>query len=106
MNSATDRQRLLRRSLQGNGLFSVLSRITILAANRQLVELLGLPAGASLLPPGIGLFCSAGWLFWVARREQIKSVDGWIAVVLDLTWVLGNWVLLGMIPFTGSGKSA
>lgn len=100
----SDKQKLLRRALQGNALFSVISGVVILAANRTLVEFLGLPSSASLTAMGIGLLGYAGWLLWNARREKIKIVDAWIAVFLDMVWVVGSYALLFAVRFSSGGK--
>jgi len=100
----SDKQKLLRRALQGNALFSVISGALILAINRTLVEFLGLPSSASLTPLGIGLLVYAGWLLWNARREKIRIVDAWMAVALDMVWVVGSYALLFAVRFSSSGK--
>jgi hypothetical protein len=102
----SDKQKLLRRALQGNALFSVISGMVILAMNRTLVEFLGLPSNSSLTALGIGLLGYAGWLLWNARREKIKIVDAWIAVVLDMVWVVGSYALLFAVRLSGGGKWA
>lgn len=102
----SDKQRLLRRALQGNALFSVISGVVILAMNRTLVEFLGLPSNASLTALGIGLLGYAGWLLWNARRERIKIVDAWVAVLLDMIWVVGSYALLFTVRFSIGGKWA
>ena len=102
----SDKQKLLRRALQGNALFSVISGTLMLAINRTLVEFLGLPSSASLTPLGIGLLGYAGWLLWNARREKIKVVDAWIAVILDMVWVVGSYALLFAVSFSRGGKWA
>ena len=105
MNEQTsDKQKLLRRALQGNALFSVISGALVLAINRTLVEFLGLPSSASLTPLGIGLLVYAGWLLWNARREKIRIVDAWMAVALDMVWVVGSYALLFAVRFSSSGK--
>ena len=105
MNEQTsDKQKLLRRALQGNALFSAISGALILAINRTLVEFLGLPSSASLTPLGIGLLVYAGWLLWNARREKIRIVDAWMAVALDMVWVVGSYALLFAVRFSSSGK--
>jgi hypothetical protein len=102
----SDKQKLLRRALQGNALFSMISGALILAINRPLVEFLGLPSNASLTPLGIGLLGYAGWLLWNAKREKIRIVDAWIAVILDMVWVVGSYALLFAVKFSGGGKWA
>ena len=99
-----DKQKLLRRALQGNALFSVISGLAILAANRSLVAFLGLSNDASLAPLGVGLLGYAAWLGWNARREKIKIVDAWIAVILDMVWVAGSYLLVFKVSFTNPGK--
>lgn len=102
----SDTQKLLRMALQGNALFSAVSGVVVLAMNRTLVEFLGLPSSASLTSVGIGLLGYAGWLLWNARREKIKIGDAWIAVVLDMVWVLGSCALLFAVRFSSGGKWA
>ena len=102
----SDTQKLLRMALQGNALFSAVSGVVVLAMNRTLVEFLGLPSNASLTSVGIGLLGYAGWLLWNARREKIKIGDAWIAVVLDMVWVLGSYALLFAVRFSSGGKWA
>ena len=102
----SDAQKLLRMALQGNALFSAVSGVVVLAMNRTLVEFLGLPSNASLTSVGIGLLGYAGWLLWNARREKIKIGDAWIAVVLDMVWVLGSYALLFAVRFSSGGKWA
>ena len=102
----SDKQKLLRRALQGNALFSMISGALILAINRALVEFLGLPSNASLTPLGIGLLGYAGWLLWNAKREKIRILDAWIAVILDMVWVVGSYALLFAVRFSSGGKWA
>ena len=100
----SDKQKLLRRALQGNASFSVVSGALILAMNRTLVDFLGLPSSSSLTPLGIALLGYGGWLRWNARREKIKIVNAWIAVILDIVWVVGSYALLFAVKFSIGGK--
>ena len=100
----SDNQKLLRRALQGNALFSGISGVLILAMNRTLIEFLGLPSSGNLTPLGIGLLAYAGWLLWSAMREKIKIVDAWIAVALDIAWVAASYALLFAVRFSSGGK--
>ncbi len=105
MNEQTsDRQQLLRRALRGNALFSLLSGVAILAMNRRLADFLGLPSDADLTALGIGLLAYAGWLLWNARRETIRIAEAWIAVILDILWVVGSYALLFATTLSSSGK--
>src|SRR5437016_6447831 len=74
----------LRIAHQEKALFSAISGVIMLEANRTLVAFLGLPHDASLIMLGIGLLGYAVWLQWNARRERIKIADAWIAVLLDV----------------------
>ena len=85
-------------------MFSGISGVLILAMNRILVEFLGLPSSVSLAPLGIGLLGYAGWLLGNARREKIKIVDAWIAVALDMVWVVASYSLLFAVRFSIGGK--
>ena len=106
IDQMSDQQKLLRRALQGNALFSVISGALMLAMNRTLIEFLGLGGSASLTPLGIGLLGYAGWLLWIARREEIKIVDAWIAVILDIVWVMGTYAVLFAVRLSSGGKWA
>jgi ABC-type multidrug transport system permease subunit len=39
-----------------------------------------------------------------ARKNPIKLLDAWIAVILDAAWVIGSYPLLFVVPFSTSGK--
>jgi len=105
MNEQTsDRQNLLRRALRGNALFSILSGVVILVTNRTLAEFLGLPGDADLTAVGIGLLAYAGWLLWNARQKTIRVVEAWIAVILDILWVIGSYALVFAATLSSGGK--
>jgi hypothetical protein len=102
--SVEARQRLLKRALTGNAVFSVISGVAILSANRWLVTLLGLSDKVSLSILGVSLIVYALVLFFNARRPQIKITDAWIAVVMDAVWVVGSYLLIFLVPFSLGGK--
>jgi hypothetical protein len=97
-------QALLKKALMGNALFSILSGLAIVIANRWLVRFLGLPENVSLVILGIGLIAYAATLLFNARRPAIKITDAWVAVVMDLVWVVGSYVLILVVPFSVGGK--
>lgn len=99
-----DEQKLLRRALQGNALFSAVSGLVMVAMSRTVVEFLGLPDNVSLRVLGVGLLGYAGWLLWNGRRKMIKIVDARIAVVLDMVWVVGSYALLFAVRFSAGAS--
>lgn len=99
-----ERQGLLKKALTGNAVFSILSGVAILSANRWLVKFLGLPDSVSLAIVGIALIGYAGILSFNARRPRIRVTDAWIAVIMDALWVAGSYVLLFVVPFSVAGK--
>ena len=95
---------LLRMALMGNALFSTLSGVIILFAQGWVIRILGLSKNVSLAILGIGLLAFAVNLVINARRQQVKTSDAWIAVSMDLAWVLGSYVLIFVVPFSAEGK--
>ena len=49
-------------------------------------------------------FGTAATLVINARRQQIKTADAWIAVLMDSAWVLGSCVLILVAPLSTGGK--
>ena len=96
--------RLLRRALLGNALFSTLSGMTILLAQKWVLRILGLSNRVSLLVLGIGLIIFATTLVANALRQKVKTSDAWIAVSMDMAWVVGSYVLIFVVPFSRGGK--
>jgi hypothetical protein len=102
--SVEERQGLLKKALTGNAVFSVVSGMAILFANRWLVKFLGLPDKVSLAILGVSLIVYAAILWLTARRPTIKITDAWIAVIMDAVWVMGSYVLIFVVPFSVGGK--
>ena len=102
--SLTDCQKLLRNSLIGNALFSILSAVAILASTGWLAQFLGLRDRTVLTVLAISLAGYAVVLLINARRPKIKISDAWMAVILDAVWVMGSYALIFVVPFTSSAK--
>ena len=102
--SPTDCQKLLRNSLIGNALFSMLSALAILASTGWLAQFLGLRDQIFLTVLAISLAGYAVILLINARRPKIKISDAWMAVTLDAVWVIGSYALIFVVPFTFGGK--
>jgi len=94
----------LRTALLGNALFSTLSGLTILFAQGWVLRILGLSSSVNLLILGVGLIVFALTLVINARKQQVKKSDAWIAVLMDLAWVVGSYVLIFLVPFSTQGK--
>ena len=102
--SVEERQGLLKKALAGNALFSVVSGVAILSANRWLVKFLGLPEKVSLAILGVSLIVYAAILWFNARRPKIKITDAWVAVIMDVIWVVGSCALIFFVHFSLGGK--
>lgn len=99
-------QGLLKKALTGNAVFSVISGVGILIANRWLVKFLGLPDKVSLALLGISLVVYATLLWLSARKAKIKITGAWVAIAMDLVWVVGSYALIAVVPFSVGGKWA
>ena len=99
-----ERACLLRKALIGNALFSTVSGLTILFAQGWVLRILGLPSSVNLLVLGAGLIVFAVTLVINARKQQVKKSDAWIAVCMDVAWVIGSYVLILVVPFSTEGK--
>jgi hypothetical protein len=102
--SIQDSQKLLRNSLIGNALFSMLSALAILASSGWLAQFIGLRDHIVLTILAISLAAYAVILLINARRPKIKISDAWMAVILDAIWVIGSYALIFVVPFTFGGK--
>jgi hypothetical protein len=99
-----ERQGLLKKALASNAVFSVVSGVVILSANRWLVKSFGLPEKVSLAVLGVSLIVYAAILWFNARRPEIKITDAWVAVIMDVIWVVGSCALIFLVPFSVGGK--
>jgi hypothetical protein len=105
MNAQYDQRAcFLRKALLGNALFSTLSGLTILFAQGWVLQILGLSSSVHLLILGVGLIVFAVTLVINARKQQVKKSDAWIAVLMDLAWVVGSYVLIFLVPFSPKGN--
>jgi hypothetical protein len=102
MNASSDR--LLRRTLWGNAVFSVASGAGLAifagpfagAAARAPVEVAGLDLAIVLELLGLGVIAFGAFCAWVASRETLP--EGWARVIFaaDLAWVAGSVLVLAL----------
>ncbi len=104
MNPDTDRQRLLRLSLAGNAVFSILSGLTFALGSSALASSFGLAPAWILLVVGIGLLGFAANVGWLASRPTIPLAGAMTIVFGDLAWVVGTipLVMAGVLNGTGN----
>jgi hypothetical protein len=95
---------MLRKALVVNALFSTISGLTILFAQRWVLGILGLPTSINLAILGVALIFFAATLVINARKTKLKTADAWVAVLMDLAWVVGSFVLVFVVPFSTGGK--
>lgn len=95
---------LLRLSLMSNATFSGVSGAALIAAAVPLSELLGSGPPVILTIVGGSLLVFAIGLLAMARQPAIDHRLAWLAVGLDLAWVLmsGALLLAGVFTLTGS----
>jgi hypothetical protein len=102
MNASSDR--LLRRTLWGNAVFSVASGAGLAifagpfarAAAHAPVEVLGLDLAIVLELLGLGVIAFGALCAWVASCETLP--EGWARVIFaaDLAWVAGSALVLAL----------
>lgn len=105
MNASTDR--LLRRTLWGNALFSVVCGAGLAlfagplarAAAHEPVTALGLDLAALVMLFGLGVIAFGALCAWVASRETLPQ--GWARAILaaDIAWVAASALVL-VLPVT------
>ncbi len=93
---------LLRRALQVNGVFSALSGLLLIAASGRIAALIGIEQ--SLVLTGVLLLLFAASLWRNARRAEINQTEAWVAVTLDVAWVIGTAGLIFAGVFSAIGN--
>jgi len=97
---------MLHKALIGNALFSTVSGLIILFAQKWVLGILGRANSISLAILGVALIVFAAALVINARKQKIKLSDAWTAVLLDLAWAVGSFALILFVPFSAGGKWA
>ena len=105
MNASTDR--LLRRTLWGNAVFSIVSGAVLATfagpfatvAAHAPVSLLGLDLAIVFELLGLGVIAFGALCAWVATREILPQAWARVIFAADLAWVAGS-VLVLAVPAT------
>lgn len=100
-----ENDRLLRRALQANAIFSTICAALLVWAARPLGEWMGLPPTA-LRVLGLGFIPFILFLFYMTRQPTINPAHARFILILDAAWVVLTPVLLlsGWLPLTATGK--
>jgi hypothetical protein len=104
MTTSNPPSKLLRHTLQANGVFSALSGIVLIVDAKTLSSLLGVNMPSLLIGIGIAVLAYAAGLFLNARRESIKLQEAWLAVIMDAAWVVGSAILIIANTLTPTGN--
>lgn len=107
MNASTDR--LLRRTLWGNAVFSVVSGAVLAAfagpfasiAAHGPVSVLGLDLAIVFELLGVGVIAFGALCAWVASRETLPQAWARVIFAADLAWVIASVAVLA-VPATWS----
>lgn len=97
---------LLRRVLQANSAFSVISGVTLVAAAAPLSRLVGVDQPAILIGVGVLLLAFAVGLFLNSRREALNETEVVTAIAMDAAWVAGSIILIGLGVLSTAGNWA
>ena len=102
MNASTDR--LLRRTLWGNAVFSVVSGAVLAAfagpfakiAAHGPVALMGLDLAIVFELLGVGVIAFGALCAWVASRETLPQAWARVIFAADIAWVVGSVLVLAL----------
>jgi len=96
---------LLRYSLTGNGVFSIVTGAIALVFSTPLGAYMGVPPLVlSVVGGGVAVF--GGTVYVVSRRNPINRRLAALTVIADIVWVLGAVVLIGVFPETVTSEGA
>jgi hypothetical protein len=99
------RTNLLRYTLRGDAIVSLIAGAICLADAQVLAPLLGVRPPLALEILGAALALYGAFLFYAAAQAQINRRIVVAAIVLDLLWVLDSAIVLvsGWLPLTSAG---
>lgn len=110
MNASTDR--LLRRTLWGNAVFSIVSGAVLAmfaapfaqAAAHTPVSVMGLDLAVAFELLGVGVVAFGALCAWVASREILPQAWARAVFAADLAWVAGSVLVLALpVSWTSVG---
>ena len=113
MENYQSNQKFLRKSLQANALFSLLSGAGLAVAAGYLsditfvvpIQVFGFEMGTVLLASGIGILVFAFDVWLISRPVQLNLMQAKLIIAMDILWVVGSAAVLLLWPdvFTTTG---
>lgn len=91
---------LLRRALQWNAAFSIISGTIMLTMFSPLGQFMGVELPALYIVIGASLIVFSAGLMLNARREDISLTEAKISTLMDVVWVIGS-IIVVFLPGTG-----
>jgi hypothetical protein len=97
-------EKLLRHTLRGNGIFTILSAVAAIAAARPLADFIGLQGPIPLIIMGGVLLAHGAILWWGSSQAAIPRWLAWYAIAGDAGWIAATIVLLVADPWNFSTR--
>ena len=102
--ASLDPSTLLRRVLWADATTCLATGALLALAATPLAGLLGLPA-ALLAYAGGALFPIAGFMTWLAVRDDLSRAGAWVVILGNLGWVLGSVLVLLVLSPSALGHA-
>ena len=98
----------LSKAMRANGVFSGISGIVFMIGANPIATFLGVEMPLAFMVLGVMLIGYAILLLAVTRTIPIMNFWAWMAICLDVVWVVASYVLIfsNLLPFTTAGKWA
>lgn len=90
----------LKYAIRGNALFSGISGLTLALLARGVSVLTGIEPPLAITITGVILIGYAVWLWRLTTQPAIPPASAWLAIALDVLWVVGS--VLAIVAGWGS----
>lgn len=96
----------LRRALQGDGLFGILSGLIVALGAAELSKWMGLESSGILVISGFGLIAYGFALFWYSSNRPLTRSFALTIIGINILWIIGSIFLLTVnpLPLTTEGR--
>lgn len=87
-------ERKLRNVLKVNGIFSMISGLTLLILSSKVGALMNIVNTLILIFIGIGLILFSGTVFYTALKKNVNASQVKSIVIQDWIWVIGSFIII------------